>query len=290
VIPEFAQVGQSQGLIGWYSVISESIQLTDNKVKHWTNLISNGHHFRQSEYQKMPSYNTTEKAMEFTGVQYMVLDRNKPSDSTIIIVSKGSGDAYGDSSTYMNIQSGQANFGSGEQDEAAIGATDAAISTTEKGIYVLKSTASGNELKIGHRRILNRLLSKLRKAADTFYLGKSGRTGGVAFNGQIYEILIYDNVLSDTELDTITDELALRWNIGSVNPKVISVDVSNAGQALGTGARPFRLFKDALDRIFDGGRIKVKKGHYSEKLKINKRTVIEAEDGPVILGIPKTDQ
>ena len=128
-----------------------------------------------------------------------MLDRNKPSDSTIIIVSKGSGDAYGDSSTYMHFGAGQAHFGSGEDQDSAIATTDDKISTTQRGIYVLKTSDAGNEVRIGHRSIFSRALAKIRRAADAFYIGKSGRANADQhmFNGHIYEILIYDNMLSE---------------------------------------------------------------------------------------------
>ena len=90
------------------------------------------------------------------------------------------------------------------------------------------------------------------------------------FNGHIYEILIYDNMLSEDGLSTITDELALRWEVESVKAKEITVQADFTGDTKGTRARPFKLFRKALDRIFEGGRIKVK-GHYNEKLKISKK-------------------
>ena len=292
ILPEFAsdKAIKSQGLIGWYSVTSASIHMKGDKVKRWTNMISNGYNFRQSKQADMPHYDKTENAIHFEGAHHMMLDRNKPSDSTIIIVLKGSGDAYGDSSTYMHFGTGQAHFGSGEDQDSAIATTDDKISTTQRGIYVLKSSGSGNEVRIGHRSVFSRALSKIRRAADAFYIGKSGRSGGVMFNGHIYEILIYDNMLSENELSTITDELALRWEVESVKAKEITVQADFTGDTKGTRARPFKLFRKALDRIFEGGRIKVKKGHYNEKLKINQKTVIEAEDGPVILGTPKASQ
>ena len=91
------------------------------------------------------------------------------------------------------------------------------------------------------------------------------------FDGYIYEILIYDNMLSEDELSTITDELALRWEVESVKAKEITVQAYFTCDTKGTRARPFKLFRKALDRIFEGGRIKVKKGHYNEKRRSTKR-------------------
>ena len=70
-------------------------------------------------------------------------------------------------------------LGSGEDQDSAIATTDDKISTTQRGIYVLKSSGSGNEVRIGHRSVFSRALSKIRRAADAFYIGKSGRSVGL---------------------------------------------------------------------------------------------------------------
>ena len=53
----------------------------------------------------------------------------------------------------MHFGAGQAHFGSGEDQDSAIATTDDKISTTQRGIYVLKSSGSGNEVRIGHRSV-----------------------------------------------------------------------------------------------------------------------------------------
>ena len=78
ILPEFAsdKAIKSQGLIGWYSVTSEMIHMKGDKVKRWTNMISNGYNFRQSKQADMPHYDSTENAIHFEGAHHMILDRN----------------------------------------------------------------------------------------------------------------------------------------------------------------------------------------------------------------------
>ena len=50
-------------------------------------------------------------------------------------------------------------------------------------------------------------------------------------------------MLSEDELSTITDELALRWDVESVKAKEITVQADFTGDTKGTRARPFKFLE-----------------------------------------------
>ena len=122
------------------------------------------------------------------------------------------------------------------------------------------------------------------------FIGKAGKLISQGFRGDIYEVLIYNRVLTDKEVQEIQNEVSLRWDVTTSKPTEISVDKDYEGSTLGTKARPLKRLRDAFRKVFRGGRVKVKKGHYEDPMTITENIVIEAEDGDVILGTPKEDQ
>ena len=68
---------KSQGLIGWYSVTTASIHVKGDKVKRWTNMISNGYNFRQGIADNMPLYDASENAVNGGSVRVMITHKSR---------------------------------------------------------------------------------------------------------------------------------------------------------------------------------------------------------------------
>ena len=106
------------------------------------------------------------------------------------------------------------------------------------------------DFKVGYKQLFTKILSIIRRTADTFYLGKSNSGISNGFEGEVYEMLIYNRVLTDSEIDVIQSELALRWNAVEIKSKEITLNASFSGEQKGTSKRPFLKWRDALRRIF----------------------------------------
>ena len=293
LFPEFADPSKREGLVGWFTVDSATLQLRDGKVKTWKNLIGGQQNFNQVNKTKMPGYSKESLSITFTGNEFLEMKQKKPTDNTIIIVANGRGDFFGDSSTYLSVRYKEVRLGTGEDTEALTRLSTDAANISEKVIYVLRNDATENtvKLKIGNQTIANRTNSVARKGRDnSMFIGKAGKVVSQGFRGAIYEVLIYNRVLSDKEVQEIQNEVSLRWDVTTSKPTEISVDKGYEGSTLGTKARPLKRLRDAFRKVFRGGRVKVKKGHYEDPMTVTENIVIEAEDGDVILGTPKEDQ
>ena len=288
-IPEFVAASKRSGLVGWYYGTSESIQEKDGSVKRWMNLVSSGKNLQQTDRALMPNFNSTEGSVTFTGGQYLKLDELKPNESTIIVVTKGIGDVLGDSSTYLALSEGAASIGTSEVSNNNESQANALITANQKSVYVIKSNSNSVEFKIGHNSQISKTLVANRKAADTFYVGKSGQPGVISFEGDVYELLIYNRILTKSELDEIQSDLALRYDIQFIKAKEVMVDTTFSGEALGTTERPFTQLSNARARIGSGGTLKLK-GEYKQGLSITENIVIESSGETVIFGIPKDEQ
>ena len=288
-IPEFVQASKRSGLVGWYYGTTESVQEKDGSVKRWMNLVSSGKNLQQTDKALMPNFNSTEGSVTFTGGQYLTLDELKPNESTIIVVTKGIGDVFGDSATYLALSEGAASIGTSEVSNNNESQANALITANQKSVYVIKSDSSSVEFKIGHDSQINKTLVENRKIADTFYVGKSGQAGALSFEGDVYELLIYNRILTQTELDEIQSDLALRYDVQFIKAKEVMVDTTYTGEALGTTERPFTQLSTARGRIDSGGTLKLK-GEYKQGLSITENIVIESSGETVIFGTPKDEQ
>ena len=122
------------------------------------------------------------------------------------------------------------------------------------------------------------------------FTGKAGKVISQGFRGEVYEVLIYNRVLTDRDVELIQNDISLRWDVSTSKPTEISVDQSFEGESKGSSVRPFKRLRDAFRKVFRGGRVKVKKGEYRDPMTVTENIVIEAEDGDVMLGTPKADQ
>ncbi|MEK9727815.1 MAG: glycine-rich protein [Candidatus Margulisiibacteriota bacterium] len=292
MIPEIEEGNKKVGLIGWFSAKPEFIRLQSGKVKRLLNLMSNGIHFTQTITAIMPTYISSENAIEFSGTQHLVFSQPKPDSMTIFIVAKGTGHVWGDSSTFLNLQNQQINVGTGEDTTNYEQHSDASINTDRTTIYVMTSNASNNEVnfKTGYKQLFSKVLLLARKSSDTFYLGKSGVSINNAFEGKMYEMLIYNRILTDDEIEEIQNELSLRWDSSELKSKEIIIDSNYTGTGKGTKVRPYKKLKEALKKIYDGGRVKLKPGTYNDALIITENIIIQSDGGAVILGTPKAEQ
>jgi hypothetical protein len=294
LIPEFSDPSKLVGLVGWFTVNDATVQLKDGKIKTWKNLMGSYQNFSQPNKTVMPVYNQSSASIEFTGTEFLEMKQKKPTDNTIFIVSKGRGDLFGDTSTYVSVRYQEVRLGTGEDTDALTRIETPLANISDKVIYVLRNSASDNsvKLKLGNSTISNRSNQLSRKGRDSsLFVGKAGKVVSQGFRGEIYEILIYNRVLTDREVELIQNDLSLRWDVLTSEPTEISVDQGYEGaSSKGTSVRPLKRLKDAFKRVFRGGRVKVKKGEYKDPMTVTENVVIEADDGDVILGTPKVEQ
>jgi hypothetical protein len=292
IIPEFVPEKDDNGLVAMFTVSQESLQFKKGKVKRWTNLIQSSISFSQSNSDHMPSYDESDHSLVFSGNEFLTLNKEIPSNNTIIIVAKGQGELFGDSSTYLGVRYNSVYFGTGEDVNAqAISTTKANIN--DRVIYIIQNNMAEqtSSLKVGYTSLVSKANIANRKQKDaTIHLGKAGQSIITNFQGKVHEMLIYNRVLTQTELTDIQNELALRWTVETAKAKEVFVDKAYTGKKVGTTIRPWAALKNAFRHVFKGGRVKVKKGEYKERMTVTENVVIEADDGNVIIGIPKSEQ
>ena len=120
------------------------------------------------------------------------------------------------------------------------------------------------------------------------YIGKAH--GRAAFVGEVYEVIIFETVLSDSEIEKVHNLLSNKWMIETSKPTEVQLDQSISEDGVGTESRPYKFIQSALDRIRSGGKLKIKQGHYDESIQVTGNVIIESVDGTIKIGTPKNDE
>ena len=84
----------------------------------------------QTVESNQPTYDENENGLVFTGYEFMALPQEKPTEKTMFIIYKGEGTVFGDSSTYIKPENGNARLGDGSETAKDVASTQ--LSTSEK--------------------------------------------------------------------------------------------------------------------------------------------------------------
>ena len=289
-IPEFSD--KKEHLSAWF-VINETGALMKNnneQVRRWVDWSGSKYHFKQGNKSLRPSFNESEQALEFSGGEHMVLNRSKPTEKTIFIVSKGVGPVFGDSSTFVTPTIGNVNLGVGSRASWARDIKSSTLKFEDKSIYVYTDDGVTVGFSYGRNKLHEGKHYGRENPDSKIYLGKTGVTNSAHFTGYVYEVIIFEKVMTEAEVNEIHDYLSNKWDIETSLSTEVEVDVSSALEGIGTTKRPYRGIFKAMKRLRRGGRLRIRKGRYPEPLSVTQSTIIEAKDGEVILGTPKNEQ
>ena len=282
LVPEF--INRKSKLFAWYDTtnIRTFMKNNNNKVRKIIDWSGNNHHFNQEDTQLQPDFNTTEQSLEFSGTEYMTLNQSKTSQKTIFIIFKGSGPIFGDSTLYIHPSMSDIVIGDGTNTEKQTQSTG--IDITKKNIIIYTDNGSNIKVRHGLNTIYENSSTNRESNDSTIYIGKSGKQNSNFFNGILYELIIFDELLPNGEIESIHNYLSNKWLLTTSLPNLIEISINGTSDGLGTFERPMNSIKEALKRLRSGGKLEIKSGQYNEPLTITNNAIIESSNGTVIIG------
>ena len=178
IIPEFENEDRKVGLVGWYTASNETLMFDGDKVKRWSDITGNNNHFDQEDSNSMPSLNTDTMGLIFDRNSSLEVAMAKPTNNTIFIVAKGTGELFGDSSTYIIPRVGGVIFGTGEDRSEYETFENNNINGVDKNIFIIRDNFETNEIefRVGMDVMIKRELTvgkKGKRHINVYWISRS---------------------------------------------------------------------------------------------------------------------
>jgi len=220
------------GLSAWYdATVASSVTLVSDYVSQWSDLSGAGHHLTQSVEADRPALGTIsgKTAIDLDGSNDYLSNADAPSGwefGTIFCVHERDGGANQNvyavrsslnNNMYCSVNSAAAEYrsGGGAGGTGGLRSTGVVTNGTPRLLTQTADNSSVYDLRLDAATATGTTSGFLTNVAGT-YLGcrNSSSLGlGLFFNGKVGEFIVYNRVLSASEITKVEQYLAAKWGV-----------------------------------------------------------------------------